>query len=291
MAAADCRARGGEPTIHLGAPGDQREQQGRQPAAKRVAVLADPVLKAGDLRVRERVLRRAAASTKALTDAQAASTSVPQSLAAAALERSAGDVRLMDGADFPRLEYTRELARAVLAQTPAEEVMQALDFKASRATATSRDLSQYRTVVFATHGLLNSKHPELSGLVLSLVDEQGKAVDGFLRLHDVYNMTLNAELVVLGACETGLGKEIRGEGLVGLTRGFMYAGARRVMASLWKVDEDATVELIQRMYTKMEREGQTPAAALRAVQVAMLKEKRFSSPYYWAGFILQGEYK
>src|SRR5262249_8147106 len=142
-----------------------------------------------------------------------------------------------------------------------------------------------------SHGLLNSNHPELSGIVLSLVDRDGKPQDGFLRLHDVYNMNLRADLVILGACETGLGKDIKGEGLVGLTRGFMYAGTPRVMASLWKVDEDATVELIKRVYKKMEKEAQTPAAALREAQIEMWREKRWQQPYYWSGFILQGEWK
>jgi CHAT domain-containing protein len=107
-------------------------------------------------------------------------------------------------------------------------------------SATSRELSQYRIVHFATHGLLDSQHPELSGLVLSLVDESGKPQNGFLRLHDIYNLNLPVELVVLSACNTGLGKDVRGEGLVGIVRGFMYAGAARVVASLWKVDDEAT---------------------------------------------------
>ena len=121
-----------------------------------------------------------------------------------------------------------------------------VDFKASRTTATSADLSQYRIVHFATHGLLNSERPELSGLVFSLVDEQGKPQDGFLRMHDVFNLNLPADLIVLSACQTGLGKEIKGEGLVGLTRGFMYAGAPRVVASLWSVNDYATSELMKR---------------------------------------------
>src|SRR5262249_1141733 len=157
-------------------------------------------------------------------------------------------------------EYTRVLADLIAAMAPPGESLKALDFAASRATATSKELSLYRTVIFASHGLLNSNHPELSGIVLSLVDRDGKPQDGFLRLHDVYNMNRRADLVILGACETGLGKDIKGEGLVGLTRGFMYAGTPRVMASLWKVDEDATVELIKRVYKKMEKEAQTPAA-------------------------------
>ena len=146
-------------------------------------------------------------------------------------------------------------------------------------------------MAFATHGLLNSEHPELSGMVFSLVDRQGKHQDGFLRLHEVYNLNLPAELVVLSACQTGLGKDVKGEGLIGLTRGFMYAGAARVMASLWQVDDSATAELMKRFYAKMLGEGLRPAAALRDAQVEMSKHKRWHAPYNWAGFVLQGEWK
>src|ERR1039457_5332330 len=124
-----------------------------------------------------------------------------------------------------------------MGMTNAGKGMEVLDFQASREAAQSQDLGQYRIVHFATHGLLDNEHPELSGLVLSLVDQQGKPQDGFLDLQDVYNLNFAADLVVLSSCETGLGKEIDGEGLVGLTRGFMYAGAQRVIASLWKVDD------------------------------------------------------
>ena len=157
---------------------------------------------------------------------------------------------------------------------------------------TSAEFGQYRIIHLATHGLLNSTHPELSGIVLSLVDQHGQPQDGFLRLHEIYNLKLPAELVVLSACQTALGKEVRGEGLVGLTRGFMYAGAPRVVASLWKVDDKATAELMKRFYQAMLGEQRMrPAAALRAAQVEMLKQKEWEDPYYWAAFVLQGEWK
>ncbi|HEX6047098.1 MAG TPA: CHAT domain-containing protein, partial [Pyrinomonadaceae bacterium] len=149
----------------------------------------------------------------------------------------------------------------------------------------------YRIVHFATHGLLNSQHPALSGIVLSLYDEQGRPVDGFLRAHEIYNLQLNADLVVLSACRTALGREIKGEGLVGLTRGFMYAGTPAVVASLWDVRDQATAELMSRFYEGMFKEGKRPAAALRAAQLSLSKEKRWSAPYYWAGFVLQGEWR
>ena len=166
-----------------------------------------------------------------------------------------------------------------------------MDFRASRTTATSPQLGEYRIVHFATHGILDSEHPELSGLVLSLVDRNGNAQNGFLELQDIYNLNLPVDLVVLSACETGLGKEISGEGLMGLTRGFMYAGASRVVASLWKVSDIATAKLMGSFYRAMERDGMRPAAALRAAQIEMWKQGRWSRPYFWAAFQLEGEWK
>jgi CHAT domain-containing protein len=124
-----------------------------------------------------------------------------------------------------------------------------------------------------------------------MVDRQGGAQDGFLGLQDIYNLNLPVSLVVLSACQTGLGQEIQGEGLVGLTRGFMYAGASRVVASLWKADDAATAELMGRFYKAMEKDGMRPAAALRQAQVQMWKQKRWADPYFWAGFQIQGEWK
>ena len=144
---------------------------------------------------------------------------------------------------------------------------------------------------FATHGLLNNKHPELSGLVFSLVDPQGRPRNGFLPAYEVYNLRLNAELVVLSACQTALGEDIRGEGLVGLTRAFMYAGTPRVVASLWRVPDSATAALMQRFYRALLVENRRPAEALRLAQESVRAERRWSAPYYWAGFTLAGEWK
>ncbi len=239
----------------------RRETAGRRPADGVVAVLADPVFDKEDDRITGRTKKRAV-----------------------------GDVRLAgDGGRINRLPFSRREAKAILSVVPPGKGIMALDFKASRATATSDGLRQYRIVHFATHGVLDSERPELSGVVFSLVDEQGAAQDGFLRLHDIYNLNLPAELVVLSACQTGLGKEIRGEGLVGLTRGFMYAGAARVVASLWQVNDAATAELMGHFYRGMMREGLRPTAALQAAQVEMWEKGR--TPYYWAAFVLQGEWK
>jgi len=250
----------------------RKEALSRKPARNLVAVLADPVFEANDPRV-----------TGGGGDRSGAAPDVR-------LERAAVDTGVAeDGLHLPRLVFTRDEAKSIAGL--AHRGFQALDFRANLATATSADLGSYRIVHFATHGLLNAEHPGLSGLVLSLVNEQGEPRDGFLSLSAVYNLNLNADLVVLSACQTALGKEIRGEGMVGLVRGFMYAGAPRVVASLWKVDDVATSLLMERFYRGMLVEKQPPAAALRAAQVALWKQARWSSPYYWAAFLMQGEWR
>jgi CHAT domain-containing protein len=252
----------------------RREMAGRTAAPKTLAILADPVFSNNDTRVK------------------GTSPTSPEKAASAQLRRSAEQTGLKSSdLRIPRLPGTRREAAGILELIPEAERKQAFDFDASRATFTNPELSQYRFLHLATHGLLNSTHPELSGLVLSLVDQQGQPQDGFLRLHEIYNLKLNAELVVLSACQTALGKDIRGEGLVGLTRGFMYAGAPRIVASLWKVDDKATAELMKRFYRAILRDGLRPAAALRAAQVELLKTKSTEDPYYWAAFVLQGEWK
>ena len=254
----------------------RRAEMGRKPALKEVAVLADPVFDSAD----ERITRAIRARSKA-------------ALFPERLTRSAADVGKSRNGSFylNRLLYTREEARAIVSLVPPGKALVALDFQASRAAATNSMLSEYRIVHFATHGLLDSKHPELSGLVLSMVDKQGRPQDGFLQLEDIYNLNLPVDLVVLSACDTGLGEEISGEGLVGLTRGFMYAGASRVMASLWSVNDAATSELMARFYKSVERDRMRPAAALRAAQIQMWRQKLWRSPYYWAAFQIQGEWR
>lgn len=254
----------------------RRENANRKPAPKALAVLADPVFSSEDSRLK-RDPRKPNTDTARGVDLK--------------LQPAPDDLGIQ-GMHLPRLPGTRREAAGILALVPEDIRKQALDFDASRATLTSPDMSQYRIVHLATHALLNTAHPDLSGVALSLVDRQGKPQNGFLRLNEIYNLKLSADLVVLSACQTALGKEVQGEGLVGLTRGFMYAGASRVVASLWKVDDRATGELMKKLYAGMLGEKpQPPAAALREAQIAMWKTKGWESPYYWAAFVLQGDWK
>ena len=254
----------------------RQEIKGRPAAPKVVAVLADPVFDSagspsGEIGS-EFGVRSPASRAEKRRNARATEEPETDSLSASLTEdrltRSATEVGFGSWWGATRFRGWPSVAarpRPLSAAAPAGKGMMALDFKASLQTATDPELAHYRIVHFATHGLLNSEHPELSGLVLSLVNQQGRPQDGFLQLQDIYNLNLPADLVVLSACETGLGKEIRGEGLMGLTRGFMYAGASRVIASLWKVDDVATAELMERLYHGMLTDGLQPAAALRQV--------------------------
>jgi CHAT domain-containing protein len=163
------------------------------------------------------------------------------------------------------------------------------EYNATRDNLLKLNLSQYRILHVVTHGLMNAQHPELSGLVLSLVDANKKPIPGFVSLADIYKLRA-PELVVLSACFTALGKKQDGEGLIGVTRGFMYAGASGVVASLWQVDDRATAELMKHFYANLLQRGLGPAAALRAAQNEIRSQPQWSSPYYWAGFTFQGDY-
>lgn len=250
------------------------EARDRPAASRTLAVLADPVFEKEDERL---------AQALGLAEDVVAQTASQRGGA----ERE-GET---DPARFPRLKHSRKEAEEIADLLPPDQTFTALDFDASRATATSGRLADYRNVHFATHGVVDSDQPERSSLVLSQYNQRGELVDGFLRLNDIYNLELRADLVVLSACQTALGKEIRGEGLIGLTRGFMYAGAPRVLATLWSVDDLATARFMKHFYRAMLNQKLSPAAALRQAQIAMMDKSKQIPPYFWAGFSLQGEWK
>ena len=261
----------------------RRETANRTSAAKSVAVFADPVFTDNDERLAAVKINQPKINEPAKTDFNGSRAFLQRAF------NLRGETN--EALPISRLPFTRREAEAILSFAPAGTSFKALDFTANRETALSKDLNDYRIVHFATHGLLNSEYPELSGVVLSLFNEKGQTVDGFLRLNEIYNMNLSADLVVLSACQTALGKQVRGEGLIGLTRGFMYAGSPRVVASLWKVDDVATAELMKLFYKKMLQDKMRPAAALRAAKVEMWKQKRWNAPFYWAAFEIQGEWR
>ena len=247
----------------------------RSTARSLIAVLADPVFENNDPRIKRN-----------------APNALDHSAELLVVRRALRDVGVTaDGLQVPRLIASGREADEITALAPSRTSLKAVGFAANRERVFSPELASFRIVHIATHGIINNERPELSGIVLSLFDQQGNSQNGFLRLRDIYNLKLPADLVVLSACSTALGKDVKGEGLIGLTRGFMHAGAAGVVASLWKVDDDATAELMKHFYTALFKKGLPPAAALRDAQLELAKYPRWQSPYYWAGFVIQGQYE
>ena len=248
----------------------------RRAAAKRAtptalaAIFADPIFEDDDPR-----LERGADSVKKQR---------PKPLA---------PIRAREGNYIPRLPASRDEANAIaslLGTRSSKLVHVALDFDANRENVLNNGLSGFRFVHFATHGIIDAQHPEMSALILSLVNRRGKHQDGYLRLGDIYQLKLSADLVVLSSCESALGKDLESEGIIGLPRGFLYAGAKSVIASLWKVDDAATAKLMTSLYRRVS-EGESPSSALRGAQIEMAHDKQWSNPSYWAAFVLEGDYR
>ena len=253
-----------------------RQVAKRTRAPKAVAVLADPVYDPGDGRIPHgHPALLVAGSTPAHGDSP----------------HDAGPF-----ARWPltlnRLPFSGMEARWIADLVPSSsDRFVATGLAATRHAATNGALRDYRIVHFAAHALLDDDHPEVSGIALSLFDEHGAAQDGLLRLHDIRErLDLRADLVVISACETALGRDVPGEGLMGLARGFFGAGAARVVASLHRVPDAATAQLMREFYKGMLGSHRlTPAAALRAAQLRMMGEPQWSDPYYWGAFVLLGD--
>ena len=264
----------------------RQEVARREPAKKTIAVIADPVFDKEDARIKPGSDGKKSETRTVLSAHGTPSRDVSEQSSSPARDLT----YTQEGPRIQRLPFTRQEAEAILALVPIGERMRAVDFEANRDAALNPELGKYRFIHFATHGVLNSQYPELSGLVLSLVNREGLEQDGVLWAHEVFNLHLPVEMVVLSGCRTGLGKAIRGEGLIGLTRGFMYAGAKRVVVSLWDISDEASAELMTQFYKGMfGKDRLRPPDALRAAQTAVMKDQRWQAPYYWAAFVIQGE--
>jgi CHAT domain-containing protein/Tfp pilus assembly protein PilF len=303
----------------------QRSQlRDRKPAAHSLAILADPVFGRYDDRLQRQLVKESAGAER-----EGAKIAPTQRSAFEDLERSGnlkepkrpvhsgartqrrhqtdvveGDKHPLGGSPAPkrpprstynkwliaRLAFSRDEAMAIYSLAPKDSFL-ALDFDANRMTAMDPALGQYQYLHFALHGIIDSENPRETGLIFSTVDKNGKPKNGLLSLQDIYDLKLPAEMVVLSACQSGLGREIKGEGFLGLTRGFMHAGARRVTASLWKINDAATSELMKQFYIGMLGDKKlSPSSALREAQLAIWKQSKWQAPYFWAAFVLQGEW-
>lgn len=191
---------------------------------------------------------------------------------------------------YNRLRFSRSEAESIV-RLGGPTSRSLIDFAATREAILSNALRNFRIVHFATHAEIDNDHPALSRIILSQVDAQGRPRDGALRLFEIFNLKLDADLVVLSACRSALGPNLRGEGLMGLTRGFLYAGASSVVASLWDVEDRATSVLMKAFYEPMLIRKATPIQALRQAQLKVSADPRWASPYYWAAFSLQGDWR
>jgi CHAT domain-containing protein len=259
-------------------------QQNAKQGGKDVLLVADPVFSSEDPRAQMGAMPSdPSAETRGL------------GLASAIADVASQPQNSQSGAGVPRivrLRGTRIEAEQIASLTKAAggQADTWLDFNANETNVRDRDVRKYRVVHFATHGLLDAEHPQFSGLILSLVGN--KETDGFLRTDEIFNLKLGSPLVMLSACETGLGKEKRGEGVIGLTRAFLYAGAPAVGVSLWSVSDRSTAELMSDFYRNLfAREGVSPSAAMRQSQQKMIAAKKNSAPFYWAPFVLIGDWR
>lgn len=244
-----------------------RQQNIKPFASNSLAIIADPVFSMSDERLSKKRNKQ---------------NTVENDLAATLRDFSLTSI--------PRLPFSRIEAQKIADSLPNNSVLN-LDFKASRERLLNGEFDRYDILHFATHGFLNNEHPELSGLVLSLVDEKGNQQNGFLRTQDLYLLKIKPQMVVLSACQTGLGKQVGNEGLIGLTRGFLANGTPRIISTLWKVDDAATAEFMSRFYRALLKENQKPAAALKTAQNELKAIPRYAHPRYWAGFVLTGEWR
>jgi CHAT domain-containing protein len=269
----------------------QQSQQARAAAGSartdEMLIVADPVFSSSDVR-----LKLDATSAKVSTAAPASTQ--PENTRELTLDAAVSDVvgpTPASGLKIPRLVNTRteaqDIGKLIIANKAKADIW--LDLDASENNLLTRDVRSYRILHFATHGLLNTEHPQFTGIVLSLVGDQQD--DGFLRVNEIFNLRLGAPLVMLSACETGLGREKRGEGIIGLTRAFMYAGAPTVGVSLWAVADRSTARLMTDFYEGyLGTSTATATGALRDAKLKMISSQQFSAPFYWAPFVIIGDW-
>ncbi len=245
-----------------------RRRRGEPEAGPGIAVFADPVFGRTDPRL--------------LAAAGAAAVARPGLRAG---------LRAADAHSLPRLPWSRREAQSIARDFPADERWLALGFAASRQAVLHATWKPYGIVHFATHAIIDPKSPELSGIVLSLYNRQGRPVDGFLRVADIYNLSMPARLVVLSACDSAADSAAPADHIYSLANAFFYAGTPRVLATLWTLDDQAAAAFMVRFYRALLVLHLPPPQALRSAQMAMSAERRWRAPYYWSGFVLEGDWR
>ena len=248
-----------------------RKDPYRSDGAQALAVFADPVFSHDDPRLGARssnpggVLSADATVTRAMRDSNAA--------------------------DLSRLVWSRREAQSIASSLPQGNRWLALDFAANRSSVMNTSWEPYGVVHFATHTLIDQRSPELSGIVLSLYNEQGEPIDGFLRVTDIYSLTMPAQLVVLSTCDSAADVSGAGNDTYTLANAFFYAGAPRILASLWTVDDRAAAAFMSHFYRALLVRRASPGVALRLAKQAMSQDPHWHAPYYWSGFVLEGDWR
>jgi CHAT domain-containing protein/Tfp pilus assembly protein PilF len=189
------------------------------------------------------------------------------------------------GGRLRQLPAAREEVCRIAPLFPADQAVVFIGTDATEENVKNSSLVTWaRNLHFATHGLLDEAHPERSGLKLA---HASAADDGLLQVREIFNLKLHADLVVLSACESGLGKEVSGEGVIGMTRAFLYAGARSIVVSLWRVDDRSTSDLMLSFYRNLQETGDV-SLALQHAKLDLIDHSGYFHPYFWAPFILVG---
>jgi CHAT domain-containing protein/Tfp pilus assembly protein PilF len=187
---------------------------------------------------------------------------------------------------FYRLKYSGQEVEDIAALFKPKKREVLVRDQATEERLKAANLSDFKIIHFATHAVIDDKKPARSAIVLCL--DQDPAEDGFVQMREVFNLRLRADLVTLSACETGLGRLVRGEGIEGLSRAFFYAGASSVLLSLWAINDQASYQLLERFYTHLHA-SRSIADALRKAKIEMINSGVLDHPYYWAGFIAMGD--
>ncbi|HSP06770.1 MAG TPA: CHAT domain-containing protein, partial [Acidobacteriota bacterium] len=202
-----------------------------------------------------------------------------------AAEPARGKTRSSRG-DYPPLPNARLEVEGIARLFPPEKVAIFEGQAASEEKLKKMKLTEYKRLHFASHGVIDEQNPEFSSILLST--PQKGAEDGYLMTQEIFDLKLNADLVVLSACKTGLGRQIRGEGIMGLSRAFLCAGASSVLASLWNVPDASTAQFMTDFYRSMVTKGMSKTEALKKARLELIRSGKFSHPYYWAPFVLIG---
>ena len=231
-------------------------------------VVADPVFEADDARLK----------SASNTERQKLIASLPEKLMS---------IKDQCGITFPRLSKTTELAESLKKLNPGKTIL-FTGMQAKKSILFDKPLTDYGSIVFATHGYFGDDIPGIREpiLAMTLVD-QPKDQDGFVRMTEVMGMKLNADVVALTACQTGLGNNLAGEGVMSMGKAFQYAGAKSILMSLWSVSESGSVLLVEKFFEHL-KEGKSKLDALKTAREDV-RNGGYRHPFYWASFILVGE--